>query len=136
MVHKSQLGCTCYIILPVSFQLTFITSFYSIVESYSTIYIWTTGFECRLRCQLDHHHLLSMTITRGTQLLVFFCLPCFWWRCWARILGCYPGCYHPCKMTYKIHSIKPRIFQVGIEALNRITPFSFTFLDLFIMEAA
>ena len=65
---------------------------------------------------IDHRHLLSMTITRNTQL------------CWARILRCYPGCYHPCKMTYRIHSIKPRIFQVGIKTLNRHTSCSFIFL--------
>ena len=98
----------CYVILSISFQLTFINSFCSIVESYSTIYIWATGFECRLRCHrspspviCDHHPGHSPYFSGGDVGRVF--------------LGCYPGCYHPCKMTYRlIHSIKPHIFQVGI----------------------
>ena len=48
--------------------MTFIHPFYSIVESYWPMYIWWKHIQLDYVTNLYQHHLLSMFITRGTQL--------------------------------------------------------------------
>ena len=98
----------------------FLHLFFSIVESYLTIYIWWDIFQCHY-VTIDYlHHLVSMAIPRGTHL--------FWWRCSGRSDEMAGALVFRGKKTHPKH-----VFLGGYRDPIKVRTFFMFFLDLFIM---